>query len=150
MSTSTRRPSLVVAVGLAVLALAAARFPAWTAAPAPEGGRLPQSKLDELKKQLPTILQDEGVAPWLRGAEVRLVRQVGPEEVKVRVVAPIRDGQGRRLYIKDNYVIVRLRFYDGRWTTAGFEPSWPNDAAHEYLNIIAHRLMDLIDEATER
>src|SRR5262245_27307121 len=125
MSTSTRRPSLpAAAAGLAVLALAAAWLPARTAAPAPENWKLPQKKLDELKKRLPTILRDEGLASWFRDAEVRLVRLVGPEEAKVRVVAPRRDGQGRRLYHEDNYVIVRLRFFDGRWTTAGFEGSW--------------------------
>jgi hypothetical protein len=151
MSTSNSRPFLVVAVGgLAVFALAAAWSPARTA-PAPEGWKLPQKKLEELKKQLPKLLQDEALAGWLPGAEVRLVRQVGPEEAKVRVLVPHRDDKGRRHHVNEKYLIIHLRFHDGRWTTTKHEASRPGDATQGILlNLAAHRLMDLIDEATEK
>jgi hypothetical protein len=144
MSTSSRRPFLEVAVvGLAVFVLAAAWFPARTA-PAPEGWKLPRKKLEELKKQLPGILEDRKLWELLRNEpkrknpEVRLTRQVGPEEAKVRFL------------FGSHYVVIYLRFYDGRWTTTRFEGSWPNDAHHHFLNVIAHRLMELIDQATEK
>jgi hypothetical protein len=135
---------------LAALALAAAWFPAGKAAPAPENWKLPQKKLEELTKQLPKILQDEALAKWLKDMEIRLVRLVGPEEAKVRVRVSGGVIQGQRHYLGDRYLVVRLRFYDGRWTTAGFERSWPDDNANAHLTVLIHRFMDLIDEATER
>jgi CheY-like chemotaxis protein len=96
-------------VGLAALALAAAWFPARTVVLAPEGWMLPRKKLDELKKQLPTVLQDEALAKWLQGAKVRLVRLVGPAEAKVRVLVPGLDGYGVARELRLNPTTARTR-----------------------------------------
>jgi hypothetical protein len=145
----TYRRTFLVA-GLAGLTLSWVCLPTRTA-PVPESRKLPQKKLDELKKQLPTLLQDESLkAIWNQGAEVRLVRLVGPAEAKVRILVPFRDNMGQRRYLDEMYLLIYLHFYNDRWTTTRFEGSWPNEAKNYSANVFAHRVMDLIDEATEK
>jgi hypothetical protein len=128
-------------------------------APAPDPGRLPRARFEALKKRLPRLVEAWVKERWAQEAnappvgnpryssEVRLARLVGPAEAKVTVLLPISSG-GRRVAWADQVLTVYLRYHEGRWTTTGFDASWPT--ANTASNRTVRFLLLAIDESQEK
>src|SRR5262249_3646284 len=118
------------------IALLAAAAACAAGAPAPDPGRLPRARFEALKKRLPRLVEGWLKERWARevsaravgkpgySSEVRLARLVGPAEAKVTVLLHLSSG-GRRVAWGDQVLTVHLRYYEGRWTSTGFDASWP-------------------------
>ena len=127
------------------------------AVPAPDPGRLPKQRLDALKKRLPALVDDwskkrENIG-WLPNqgackAELRVMRQVGPDRAKVVILFEAFDRTGERAVNYDVLLTVFLSYHDGFWTTERFEAL--NHVNGEALRTIFAFLMLVIDEAAEK
>jgi hypothetical protein len=118
------------------------------AAPAPDPGKESRSKLEQLGKKLPDVLQPlwakhpfrESGRTKLVNRDLRLhrVRLTGPGEAKASFRFLDKEGV---FFIP---VDVGLRYYDGRWTTVPTPPNPDGD-----IDYIQRWLGQVVDDAAE-
>jgi hypothetical protein len=120
--------------------------PAVSAAPAPDRAK---EKLEAMKKKLPEVAQKwiKRWNPFHDQVEVKLVRQISPTKAKVTILLPYLDQAGAPQPSGDEMVTVYLRFYDGTWTSTGYQASWTRMDVKESA---VHKLMLGIDELGEK
>jgi hypothetical protein len=128
------------------------------AAPVPDSGRAAKTKLEELKKRLPPILDE-----WLKERtpnfihandtcykqEVRVLRRVGPERAKAVILLAAADREDRRQTGRDVLLTIYLSYQDGCWTTEQFEANSQGIDMRPFRDVFAF-LMLAIDEAVEK
>jgi hypothetical protein len=119
----------------------------------PEGAEavLAVRKLQELKKQLPTLITtwvkkrwgEERAGGTCRG-ELRAVRQTSLDRAKVSVWLSVLDKKGKPVPERDEILVIYLHYYGGSWTSSRFEGTWPTKK--DYNKKAARFLMMAIDE----
>jgi hypothetical protein len=79
--------------------------------------------------------------------EVKLVRQTSPTEAKLTLLLPYFDHQGAANPKGDEMATISLRYYDGSWTSTGYQASW---SRMDWKESAVHKLMLAIDELGEK
>jgi hypothetical protein len=120
--------------------------PAVSAAPPPDQAK---EKLDALKKKLPEIARKwiKDMTVFQDQVEIKLVRQIGPTEAKTTLLFPYIDHRGIHQPKNDEMLTIHLRYYEGIWTSTGYQASW---GRMEWKELAVHKLMLAIDELGEK
>jgi hypothetical protein len=102
-----------------------------------------RAKLESLRKRLPGVVAAWARERWHKGdpVQLRLVRRVGPDEVKVT----LRCGDDPKT---DQLLTIYLRYHDGLWTTTRFESTW--EGRSSFNDRAARFLMLAIDESASK
>ena len=138
-----------------------------SAAPAPNEEAAAKSRLESLRKKLPSVLEEavNKSEKWTRQfeASVQSFLMIGPTEAKLTIKLSAISNTGTKDTQHDEVIVIYLSCYDATWTTRRFEATWadPDFAAGRgpaagggvrgNTNSRAARfLMAAIDEATEK
>jgi hypothetical protein len=97
-------------------------------APAPADEIAAKSRLETLRKKLPSVLEESvnKSDKWTRQfeASVQSLRMIGPNEAKLTIKLSAISNTGTKDIQHDEVVVVYLSCYDATWTTRRFEATW--------------------------
>ena len=123
--------------------------------PLSETGIESKRKLEALKKRLPVVvetgLKDLFPPGYTHVVRVQRVRALAETEAKVVIHIYFRDdGTKVLLEIPQRWAVLRLHFYDGRWTCDRIEWDSEREDLIPDAKEAGHSLMEAIDEETEK
>lgn len=111
--------------------------------------RRAKDSLEALQKRLPAVLKtwcSQQKSPLELTSELRRVRALGHNEVKLTVYLWVTDSNGRRLPNTESIMAIYLKYHDGLWTAVRCDWAANDEAAR---NSVAF-LLDAIDETAEK